>query len=459
MNCSPCSSSDASNIIENQALLQTFSYDSFNRLYTDPPTTIFSAHNAFNPLFNLLEYRSTGTGTVFVDTSNTTVELTVGDLSGRAIKQSREYLLYLPGKSQVVHFTLCPHYKGTFDNTISVRAGLFDDYRDKNTATSTNPGNALGKEVDQKSMGHYFELSGSQWFVVERYNSPDNVTNVNRVPQSEWNTDTVDGNLSTSKSGYVLPTNPTSGLLFLIDRQWLGVGVVRMGLFYNAKPIVVHVFQDRTSGIPYTHLPKLPLRWEIERVKTGGAVVPSATMGAICGAAFVGGSYNSFGNTYSLPIYILSSDIPIDTTHRPVLLIRLQQQYCRATIKVKSIEAVNTNTNNQSVGYEITRNPTISGPAFTWTKHPDPRSMIEYKFFTTPIASGYTLSDGYVFRAGYFTANSRLQDDAGIDELITAPSICSDIYGNSDVVCVSFLSLKAGSDVDIRVNMRWIEIH
>lgn len=459
MNCSPCSSSDGTRTIDSLALPQSFYYDTFNRLIVDAPTTIFASQNAFNPQFNILQYRSTGTGTVFVDTSNTIVELTVGSGPGRSIKQSREYLLYLPGKSQVVQFSLTPHYKGTFDNTVAVRVGLYDDYRDKNTLGSSNAGNALGQEVNQKSMGHYFELSGNQWFVVERYNSPDNVTNVTRVPQSQWNIDTVNGNLTTSKSGFVLSNDPTSGLLLFLDRQWLGVGMVRMGLFYNAKPIYVHAFQNRSIGYPYTHLPKLPIRYEIE--KTGSSAT-SATFGSICAAAFVGGQYVPYGNFYSLPMTSIASDIEIDSTQRPVLLLRLQQQYCRATVKLKSIEAVNTNTNNQTAGYELSRNPTIVGPAYTWTKHPDPKSMIEYVVFTTPISSGYTMNDGYVFRSGYFVAGTQIQDDSSVEDLITSPSICSDMYGNSDVLCVSFQSLKtsgAGASVTMRANLRWLEIY
>jgi hypothetical protein len=458
MNCSPCCGSDSGTIINGLTNLQTASYDVFNRAFTDAPTTIFTTHTAFTSQLNLLDYRSTGTGSIFIDLSNSVTELTVAGVAGRAIKQSREYLLYLPGKSQIIHFTLTPHYRGTFDNNVAIRAGLYDDYRDKNTASSSNPGNPLGQEVNQKSMGQYFELSGNQWFVVERYNSPDNVTNVTRVPQSQWNIDTVDGNVNTSKSGFILPTNPTTGILLLIERQWLGVGIVRMGLFYNAQPIYVHAFQSRNISVPYTHLPKLPLRWEIERTSTIGTV-PSTTMASICGAAVVGGQYIPTGNLYSLPITSLVSDIPVDQTLRPVLLLRLQQQYCRATMKIKTLEFINTNTNNADAGYQLSRNPVISG-SFTWTKHPDSRSMIEYAYFADPISSGNTITNnGYITRAGYFSSRTQIQDELGVEELLTAPSIASDIYGNPDVLCIAMVALKStGGNLSIRANARWLEI-
>ena len=460
MNCNPCCGGTEITINGGgNTNLQTFTFDSFNRGMVDLPTTVFTSQIGFNEQYLIQDFRSTGTGSVFVDVSNTVAELTVAHTAGRAIRQSREYLLYLPGKSQVVHFTMTPHYRGTFDNNVAVRAGLFDDYRDKNTSGSTPAGNPLGKEVNQKSMGQFFELSGNQWFVVERSNSSDNVTNVTRVPQSQWNIDTVDGNINTSKSGFVLSTNPTTGLLFFIDRQWLGVGIVRMGLFYNGHPIFVHAFQNRLIGTPYTHLSCLPLRWEIERTSTVGTVA-STTLGSICGSAFVGGQYTPFGNFFSLPINTITSDIPVDQTLRPILMIRLQQRYCRATVKLKSVELVNTNTNNADAGFEIVINPTIGGSSFTWVNHPDNRSMVQYAYFSDPITSTNTITGGYVTRAGYFSARGQIQDDLSVEELLTAPSVCSDIYGNADVLCIGIIALKSsGGNLAVRANLRWLEIY
>jgi hypothetical protein len=249
--------------------------DLFGRINTATPTTLFTTHVAFTLQQENLQYLSTGTGSFFYDMSNSIVQHRVGTSAGRAVRQSREYLLYQPGKLQSCHITLVPELSGNFDNSIAIRAGLFDDYRDKSA------------EPNQPSMGHFFELSGNTWYVVERANSYDNVTNVTRIPQNNWNLDTVNGNRSTSPSGYILRIPPNTGVLFTIDRQWLGVGIVRMGIIFNGKPIFVHAFHDRLLGRPYTHLPKLPIRWEIEKV-AGGAALPT-TMGSICASAQVFG--------------------------------------------------------------------------------------------------------------------------------------------------------------------------
>jgi hypothetical protein len=158
-----------------------------------------------------------------------------------------------------------------------------------------------------------------------------------------------------------------------------------------------------------------------------------------------------------LPIDLLNTDISTDTTLRPILFIRLQQRYCRATVKLKSVEIINTNTNNADGAYEISRNPILNGPDITWTKHPDPKSMIEYSYFTNPTSTGHTISNGYVSRAGYFSARSQIQDDLSVEELITAPSYCSDIYGNSDILSIACSSLTG--TITIRANARWLEIY
>jgi len=456
MNCGTCcSDSTAGNTIQSASDSEGFKFDTFSRAFIDAPTTIFITHSAFTAQSNILDYRSTGTGSFFVDTSNSLVQMTVSGSGGRCVRQSREYLLYQPGKSQLVLFTMTPLYSGTLDTSVAVRGGLFDDYRDKNTLSSTNPGNSLGKEVNQKSQGHFFELSGNQWFVVERYNSENNTTNVTRVAQANWSIDTLNGNLATSKSGYILPTNPTAGLLFFIDRQWLGVGMVRMGVYFNGAPIYCHAFQGRTLNRPYTQLAKLPVRWEIEKVSGGSS--DSVSMAAICASVQVGGQFLPFGFLFSLPANLTITQRSVDTTLRPILLIRLQQRYCRATVKILNVELLNTNTNNADGAFEIVKNPTISGVTPTYTKHPDPRSMIEY-YFVSPDKTA-TLSNGIVSRAGFFSSRTQIQDQLNVDEVITAPSYCSDIYGNSDVLCLAISGVKpTGGDITVCANLRWIEL-
>ncbi len=410
--------------------------DLFGRINTATPTTLFTTHVAFTLQQENVQYLSTGTGSFFYDMSNSVVQHRVGTSAGRAVRQSREYLLYQPGKLQSCHISIVPELSGNFDNSIAIRAGLFDDYRDKSA------------EPNQPSMGHFFELSGNTWYVVERANSYDNVTNVTRIPQSNWNLDTVNGNRSTSPSGYILRIPPNTGVLFTVDRQWLGVGIVRMGIIFNGKPIFVHAFHDRLLGRPYTHLPKLPIRWEIEKV-AGGAALPT-TMGSICASAQVFGEYQPFGVIYAIPSSLATAQ-SIDGTLRPCLVIRLQQKYCRATFKLISLDLY---APNGDIAYTVYKNPGISGtPALTYTPFPDTRSMVEYCYVGTP--TSYTLTNGIPVRSGFVSKNTSVTDQLTTQELITAHSFCSDIQGNTDLLVIACSEF---SNTDVYVTCRWLEI-
>lgn len=410
--------------------------DLFGRINTATPTTIFTTHVAFTQQLENIQYLSTGTGSFFYDISNTVMQHRVGTGAGRAVRQSREYLLYQPGKLQSCHITLVPELSGNFDNSVAIRAGLFDDYRDKSA------------EPNQPSMGHFFELSGNTWYVVERANSYDNVTNVTRIPQSNWNLDTVNGNRATSPSGYILKIPPNTGVLFTIDRQWLGVGIVRMGIVFNGKPIFVHAFHDRLFGRPYTHLPKLPLRWEIEKVE-GGATKPSI-MGSICASLQVFGEYQPFGVIFALPSSLAIAQ-PIDGTLRPCLVIRLQQKYCRATFKLISIDFY---APQGDISYTVFKNSGINGtPALTFTPFPDSRSLVEYCYITTP--TNYTITDGMPIRSGFVAKNASFKDELTTQELITSHSICSDIQGNTDTLIIACTEF---TNTNVYVTARWLEI-
>ena len=417
-------------------LVQYPSHDLFSRQTVATPTVILGTHVAFTPQYEIMGYVSSGTGTIVHDISQTLMKHTVSGSSGRAVRQSLEYLLYQPGKLQTTYLTAAPELSGNFDNSVACRFGLFDDYRDKSA------------EPNQPSMGHFFELSGGKWFVVERANSYDNITNVNRVPQANWNMDTLNGNRATSASGYILPENMPYGVLMLIDRQWLGVGIVRLGFIIEGRPIFVHAFHDRLFGRPYTHLPKLPLRWEIEKV-AGGSTLP-ATMGSICGTTEVIGDYTPQGAIFALPISLAPAQ-SLDGTIRPCLVIRLQQQFCRATLKLIQVDIY---APNGTVGYTVFKNPQINnGPALTYTKFPDSRSMVEYCYVGTP--TSYTLTDGIPYRCGFVDKSLSTSDAVATQQLLTAPSICSNIAGNPDILVIAALEYQ---NTDIYITCRWLEI-
>lgn len=432
--------------------------DVFNRIYVNSPTTTLATHAAFTPQYELLDYKSTGTGFVSTISISSITILQASGSGGRAVRQTREYQLYQPGNSHLIQFTVTPQFLGTFDNSVAIRAGIFDDYRDKNTPAGTTGSppflytssiyGGTGQETNQPSMGHFFELSGNNWFVVERYNSPDNIQNVTRVPQANWNVDPFDG---TGASGYTL--SKTGPSLLFVERQWLGVGVVRMGTFYDTFFLVCHVFQNRPYNMPYTHLNKLPIRYEIEKVSGGSA--DTAITASICASSHIGAEYIPYGRIYSLPASLVMDTVRIGITDlRPILLIRLQQKYCRATFKVKDVEMYGT----QPGGYSVLLNSDLGGTpsGITWVPHPDAGSMVEYAYFPSGSTSTRTVSGGTCIRSGFYSTRTALQDSFAVNELLTAQSFTSDIAGVPDILCIAMVSFTANTDVN--ANVRWIEI-
>lgn len=455
--------SGAGFIISNPSFInatKAYTLDAFGRIVVETPTTLFNAHPAFTPQYETQGYLSTGSGTVFLDVSNTVLKLSANDGGGRAVRQSLEYLLYQPGKSQLVNMTVVPFYSGVYDTSVAQRFGIYDDYRDKNTPTGTTGSppylyqssinGGTGQETNQPSMGHFFELSGNQWFVVERANSPDNTVNVNRVPQRLWNIDTMDGNANTNPSGFTLTNGKIQTIVCFIERQWLGIGVVRMGFYFNGTPVFVHTFVNRELYRPYTHLPKLPIRYELEKV--AGGSVSTATLATICASAHIMGDYTPLGPIFSLPGNVVSTSQRVGTTQSPILLMRLQQSYCRASVKIKDIELYAA-----AAGvYSVFKNPVITGGPITWTKNPDPRSMIEYCVFSGNTTSAYTVSGGLCTRSGFFDKTIATQDSLQVSELLTAHTFCSDIKGNPDILCIAAAGFAPSCD--IYANARWIEL-
>lgn len=436
-------------------------YDTFSRLVTATPITMLAAHTAFTPQYEILGYQSTGSASIVVDTSNSIVLMSTIGTGGRAVRQTLEYQLYQPGKSHQAYMTWVPQYSGTFDDSVTVRCGIYDDYRDKNTPSGAMGAGAataayvssiyggLGVETNQYSMGHFFELTGSTWYVVERANSSDNIANVTRVEQSNWNVDTLNSAYGRNPSGYQLSKSVEQ--LFYIERQWLGVGIVRMGVFSSGNAIVCHIFQNRALKQPYTHLNKLPIRYEIEKTSAGST--NAATTASICMASQIDGEYTPIGANFSLPASVVSATTRIDNDRLyPVLLLRLQQRYCRATFKIKIIEVFGA----QPGLYTVLKNPTISGTV-TWINHPDSWSMMQYAVFGNGnVTPTNTITGGQVLFTGVYDRRSTQTSGQSVLDLIAATSFCSDIKGNPDIFC---LALQGFSDnINTYSSATWLEI-
>lgn len=119
--------------------------------------------------------------------------------------------------------------------------------------------------------GLFFELSGSTMLAVVRSSVPNGVIVENRIPQTEWNVDRLDGqggdrNIST------LDLDPSKGIVYFIDFQWLGVGRTRWGVITRGKRIVCHqIHHGGSVDYPYMRCGTLPARIEQINYRTAGS--------------------------------------------------------------------------------------------------------------------------------------------------------------------------------------------
>jgi hypothetical protein len=73
--------------------------------------------------------------------------------------------------------------------------------------------------------GLFWELDGTTLYAVQRSSTTGSVVDT-RVAQANWNRDSLDGTIR-----YDLDVTKTN--LYWMDFQWLGVGIVRFGVYEN----------------------------------------------------------------------------------------------------------------------------------------------------------------------------------------------------------------------------------
>lgn len=424
--------------------------DLFSRQRVTTVSTLFDCHSSFDISSYHMDNVTINNASIVHNAANATYELSISGATGsRAFRQSHEYILYQPGKTQLIYASFIPCLEGDLSGC-AARIGLFDDYRDK-TAEITTPSIV--------SMGHFIEISGNEWSAVERSNSRDNSENVIRVPQSQWNMDTLNGQRETSPSGMILGKISETHLL-VIEKQWLGVGVTRIGFVINGRVIYVHAFYQRPYQFPYHRLNKLPLRWEIE------ALTPTTkkTLASICGTVQVEGNYIPMGSLYSMPPLYSKNPITIAarTATYPTVLcaLRLQQAHCRATIKISEFDILVQGVTNQEryVTLSVLWNPTMTlANGKTWINNPTSTSMAQI-IYNNAAGTDISLSNiGTVVYTKFAQQSSMIGIDINDYLFPSIPPITSFVSGQPDIV-VLVAQMASADSVVVNGSLSWMEI-
>ena len=299
--------------------------DAFDRLRISEPNALFQYDLSLGQLpFLMNEFLSASGATMLIDTSIPTIDLKLtGGVTGKAIRQSYEYVPYQPGKSKLMMFSgVLEAINGGITGVIS-RIGCFDS--------------AVEKGITGNGNGLFFELNNKTLNVVERLNDVDT-----KVAQNAWNNDKFDG---TGPSG-ITGLNFSKVMIFAIDQEWLGTGRVRFGFVINGSFMLCHSYNHSGIGtpvstaisMPYTKTAKLPVRYEISSTEAN-----IATLRMLSSTVLSEGGYEPTGMHFSVGTrgHILNN-----TTTHPILSIRLRENepYNRKTASLRKLSTLIYNT-------------------------------------------------------------------------------------------------------------------
>jgi hypothetical protein len=371
------------------------SFDAFSRFRVSNPTSVFDCtflHDK-NPL--LFSELLTNSATINYDSDKKSVVLSSSNTSSsKATFQSRQYLKYHPGKSQLILIT------GSFNRSVNnnrKRIGQFDN-----------------------DNGYFFELSSSILKVVIRSKISGSVVDT-ATQQSSWNLDKLDG---TGSSGYTIDTSKQQ--IFIIDYQWLGSGKIRYGFFINSKIVYCHeAYHANTLSTPYSQTADLPIRIECETLATNA----SSSMWLTCC------SVTSEGNWGPLGILRTANrtggfNFSLGNSTRPVISLRKKSANVNTPVNIMDFGIFASSSDDFLVRVFI--NPTLTSPS--WTDLP---GICQIDTSATAISDG-TEVYSYYLRGSSGGASTFMPD---IFLKANNLTLGSDLNGNSDIITIAAYNL------------------
>lgn len=388
--------------------------DAFARLRVSNPIAIFDNTFQYNLNPNKFSNSLTGAATITHVPAGACARLSTGGttLGDKAILQTKEYVRYQPGKSQMILIT---GNIGAPVANVRQRIGYFDD-----------------------ANGLFFEQTNTAMSVVVRSSVSGSPVDT-AVAQAAWNLDTLDGN-----GPSLITLDPTKSQIFFIDFEWLGVGRIRFGFVIDGIPVYCHeVLNANNITTVYMTTPNLPIRAEIENT---GTAAGATTMDQFCMSVISeGGAEVPFRRQFS---YGMGATPLAVTTRVPVLSIRLAPTFNSLVNRGKLILAaleVMASTNN--CYWELVYNGALTGAAFASV---NANSLAEYDITATAISGGIVIDQGWALSTGVPTRNT-LKTQNSISEILL-----NDFAGTGpDTITLVATSLAATSNV--QGIFKWLE--
>ena len=334
--------------------------DAFGRARMSTPFTLFDSFHRYreNDKWNT---SNTATNSSYsYDANSSMISMSVTTANGaNVLRETTKTFAYQPGKSlQILNtFNMAPAQTG-----LTQKVGYFGTQN-----------------------GVYVELKDNILSFVVRSSSTGTLVE-NRVAQSSWNIDKLDG---TGPS--LLTIDMTKSQIFWTDIEWLGVGTVRCGFVIDGRMIHCHSFHhsNRTNGT-YMTTACLPVRAEIYNTAT---TANSSTMNLVCTTVISEGGYELRGDQYcagQLPNN--SYTLTTAGVFYPVVAIRLRSDRPDAIVIPTNFSVLGLTGNGTRIAYKIVDDATVSGG--TWV-NADIHSAVQYNITATSMSGGTSYTQAY----------------------------------------------------------------
>lgn len=329
--------------------------DSFNRLRISSPHTLFDSQNRYqdNGKFDTL---LSGSGASTHSANESCINLSTTG-TGAVVRQSFKNFPYQPGKSL---FVVNSFVFGNDASNVTQRVGFFDDQN-----------------------GIFLQLKdGTLSVVLRSYVTGSVVDTV--ISRSSWNGDLCNGY---GKSGFNLDL--TKANIFWIDIEWLGVGNVRCGFFYEGEPVLAHTIKN-TNALTTTYMTTacLPIRYEITNTTSS---YPS-TLKQICSSVISEGGYELSSSRYSITrgtTTASAQNLSNAGTFYPTVSIRLNSSRIKTIVFVSQIDVLTLS--NANVHWKLMLNSTLTGSSFVTHS----RGNVDYDISATSLSGGSELANGF----------------------------------------------------------------
>ena len=334
--------------------------DAFGRARMSTPFTLFDSFHRYreNDKWNTSNTATNSSYSYDANSSMISMSVTTAN-NANVLRETTKTFAYQPGKSlQILNtFNMAPAQTG-----LTQKVGYFGTQN-----------------------GVYVELKDNILSFVVRSSSTGTLVE-NRVAQSSWNIDKLDG---TGPS--LLTIDMTKSQIFWTDIEWLGVGTVRCGFVIDGRMIHCHSFHhsNRTNGT-YMTTACLPVRAEIYNTAT---TANSSTMNLVCTTVISEGGYELRGDQYcagQLPNN--SYTLTTAGVFYPVVAIRLRSDRPDAIVIPTNFSVLGLTGNGTRIAYKIVDDATVSGG--TWV-NADIHSAVQYNITATSMSGGTSYTQAY----------------------------------------------------------------